>query len=66
MAGMGYSLETHSGTSAAADSRSAFDSSGWSINFGSGKVSSVTGGAIPQWVWIAGAIGAVVWLQRKR
>lgn len=65
MPGMGYSLETKSGTSAAADSRSAFDSSGWNINFGSGKVSSVAGGAIPEWVWYAAAIGAVVWLARR-
>lgn len=59
----GYSLDTKSGTSAANDSRSAFDSSGWNVNFGQGSVSS---GGVPQWVWIAAAVGAAVWIIKRK
>lgn len=36
---------------------------GFSVNYGHG---ATVGGGIPMWVWIAGAVGAGVWLWKKR
>lgn len=60
----GYSLDTKSGTAAANDARSAFDSSGWNVNFGQGTFSS--GAAVPQWIWFAAAAGAALWLLKRK
>lgn len=60
----GYSLNTKSGGTASNDSKSAFDSSGWNINFGQGTFAA--GGAVPQWVWIAAAVGAAVWIIKRK
>lgn len=66
MAGMGYSLETHSGTSAAATANVGSDNSGWNVNFGNGAIASAAGGAIPQWVYVAAGIGAVLWMLKRK
>lgn len=66
MAGMGYSLDTKSGTSAAATSNTGVDNSGWNVNFGSGRQSSVAGQAVPSWVYAAAAVGAVLWMLKRK
>lgn len=60
----GYELNTKSGTAATSSTRSAFDSSGWQVNFGSGSISASAG--VPAWVWIAGAVGALLWLRKHK
>lgn len=65
MAGMGYSLETHSGTSAAATTNAASNNSGFAVNFG-GQQSATSGAAIPPWVYVAAAIGAALWLYKRK
>lgn len=62
MAGAGYSLETSSSSSASGQSRSGFDNSGFTVNIGKG---SLTTGAMPSWVVIAGVV-VVVWLLYKQ
>ena len=67
MAGMGYSLETHSGTSAASTTNAASNNSGWNVNFGNGTQTSAAGGAVPTWMMVAAGLAAVLWmLKRKR
>ncbi|HWH83465.1 MAG TPA: hypothetical protein VNU71_14635 [Burkholderiaceae bacterium] len=66
MAGMGYSLETHSGTSAAATATTAQNNSGWNVNFGSGTQTSSAGQAVPTWVLVAAGVGAVLWMLKRK
>lgn len=66
---VGYSLDTKSGTAASATSQTALDSSGWSINFGSGSLSATANrstASIPTWVWYAVGIGALVWVTKRK
>ena len=56
-----------SGAAAGAGSGSTFDTSGFTVNIGSGSAASVKGGlgAVPQWVYIAAAVVAVLWLKQR-
>lgn len=38
--------------------------SDWVVNYG-GEISQSTGKAVPEWVWLAGAVLALVWIKRK-
>jgi hypothetical protein len=54
--GVGYSAS--SSASSGVNANNAFDSSGWSVNFGTQQ-------SVPTWLWVAGLALAGVWLLRK-
>ena len=65
--GYGYSLDTKSGTNAANDSKSAVGGGSKTVYFGGaspGLFSSA--GPVPQWVWVAVAVGAAVWVIKRK
>lgn len=64
--GMGYSASNQQSSAATGTSNSGFDNSGFVVNFGNGNSTAKDAGGIPTWVLAAVAIGAVLWLTRKR
>ena len=62
-------LQTSAASAAGAGSGSMFDSSGFTVNIGSGSASAVKGApfaAIPTWAYIAAAVVVVVWLKHRK
>lgn len=55
--GVGYSAS--SSASSGVNAKNAFDSSGWSVNFGTQQT-------VPSWLWIVGAGLAALWLLKRR
>lgn len=62
------SLNTNTSSSASSKSTAAFDDSGFVVNFGSGTAGATTAATTPApgWLYPALAVGAVLWLTRKR
>lgn len=58
-----YSLDTNSTSTAANDTRIAVGGGTKNIYFGDAN-SGI--GPVPQWVWIAAAVGAAVWLIKTK
>lgn len=59
-----YSLDTNSTSTAANDTRNAVGGGTKNIYFGDASSGIFAG--VPQWVWIAAAVGAAVWLIKRK
>lgn len=59
-----YSLDTESTSTAANDTRTAIGGGAKTIYFGDANSGLFSG--VPQWVWIAAAVGAAVWLIKRK
>lgn len=60
-----YQLDTTAVSSAGGGrSGSDFNGSGFTVNYGGGILASNS--AVPAWMWIAAAVGAVLWLRKRK